>query len=910
MSVFLGREEELRTAHEMIRDVLAGHDRALLVVGEPGSGKSRLLAEALAGCELEILHLRGHQMEQRVPLAAARAMLLRLAGQPGSGKMLEELLLGGQTTVDPMRLFEAAHRCLTQLGPTLVVLDDLQWADSSSLALVHYLLRAGSGDETTRGLLVAARPGADVVELEEGLRRLLEVERLELGPLDRMAGVTLAQCLDTNLTEDEAVLVWERSGGSPFWLEALATGEEREVERLVGARLESSGPDASLVGALLSVASKPLPVDSIPDLLSWSPERVEEVLRRLAEQGLVQLEPEGVSIYHDLLREIVVAGLPRRRAHELHRALAKWLEESPDDLFAISTALAHRRAAGDLGIEPARRLLESRQRRLVPDEVIALLRQVADESKEEGNDLRWGIAELLTERGNEAEALKEWSALSELAGDAARRARAGIRAAEAALRLGRHQECRGLLASARLVGEDDPVLAVELDSFEARVLRWVEHRLEEADRYTRRALDGVPAIAGIDGADEAQFIALESEYQRALVAGDLTAMQSAAEQRAELAGSEEAFLMASYDAATCLGPLGRHEEAETRLNRIWEQALGRALPRVAVVVGPWLADAMLTVGQLDRAGEVAAEALALAERLGWMTAANVARRSISVVDLMKGDVARALRDLEADLQATSPHYRIGHHQTLAWWWARLVGPDEADRVGRHVAMARAAVQEVGCRRCRLELLLHGGEALARVGRRVEAEDLLADADAMSGWAGATFEFWRRRAEATLAAGSSEAVELWREAMREGAELGMHLEALWARLDLARELETSDREGAVEELTAVSARAAELGVVVAAREAEQRLRILGVRTWQRGARREGDLPVDRLTDREREVVALLAEGASNPEIAATLFLSRKTVERHVSNILVKLGARNRAEAAALVAATGGIEGAHR
>jgi DNA-binding NarL/FixJ family response regulator len=76
-------------------------------------------------------------------------------------------------------------------------------------------------------------------------------------------------------------------------------------------------------------------------------------------------------------------------------------------------------------------------------------------------------------------------------------------------------------------------------------------------------------------------------------------------------------------------------------------------------------------------------------------------------------------------------------------------------------------------------------------------------------------------------------------------------------------------------------------------AEQRLRSLGVRTWQRGTSARG------LTDREREIVRLIADGASNPEIAQQLFLSRKTVERHVSNLLKKVGVRNRAELAARV-----------
>jgi len=77
-----------------------------------------------------------------------------------------------------------------------------------------------------------------------------------------------------------------------------------------------------------------------------------------------------------------------------------------------------------------------------------------------------------------------------------------------------------------------------------------------------------------------------------------------------------------------------------------------------------------------------------------------------------------------------------------------------------------------------------------------------------------------------------------------------------------------------------------------------LRGLGVKAARTGPRNLG-----RLTKREHEVLVLLGEGLSNPEIAERLFLSRKTVEHHVARILAKLGVRGRAEAAVLATRSG-------
>ena len=103
------------------------------------------------------------------------------------------------------------------------------------------------------------------------------------------------------------------------------------------------------------------------------------------------------------------------------------------------------------------------------------------------------------------------------------------------------------------------------------------------------------------------------------------------------------------------------------------------------------------------------------------------------------------------------------------------------------------------------------------------------------------------------------------------------------------------------------RAAERADVVGARTlrrlAEQGLRALGERPWKRGPASPDD-GLAGLSAREREVAELVALGATNVDIAARLFLSRKTVEHHVSNALAKLGLHSRAELAAAVGRHGG------
>jgi DNA-binding CsgD family transcriptional regulator len=137
-------------------------------------------------------------------------------------------------------------------------------------------------------------------------------------------------------------------------------------------------------------------------------------------------------------------------------------------------------------------------------------------------------------------------------------------------------------------------------------------------------------------------------------------------------------------------------------------------------------------------------------------------------------------------------------------------------------------------------------------------------------------------------------------------LGRRLDVIWLRLDRARVLTASRPVEAVEALRAAAALASEIGAKTQLRLADQLLRDAGVRTWRRGRNARRTDSEDRpggLSPRELEVAELVAAGATNPEIAERLFLSRKTVERHVSNALAKVGARNRIELAAILRDSG-------
>jgi DNA-binding CsgD family transcriptional regulator len=925
MSAFVGRVDELAALSEIAGAAVRGHAAAAVILGDPGSGKSRLLAEAAARAQLpNRFRVVGYEPEREVPLASASDLLRALAEVTPQGRRLQALVFDAgreeASPLEPIRILEAAHRALRAVGPALVLVDDLQWVDELSLALCHYMVRAAEVSGQPFALIAVARPSPNATSFVGSLAQALPAERLrqlELGPLEGDEALELVKTLAPGLGDDAAGELAAKSGGSPFWLEALArsAGVEVNVGLLVTARLRGASADAGALLALLATAARPLTLADAADLSGWMVEQAEQAARELLVRGIAVEAGGALLLAHDLIRAAAVREIPDDRRREIHRRLGDWLAQiAGSDLRRLREAVGHRHAAGVPSLDLARRLVRSPQRTLLGPEGLGLLASIADDADPldaEVLALHEEVASLATELAEHEAAVERWSLVAERAEQPSRRALALLAASRAAYGLARAAEAREFLERSRQIEAGDEILRLEQDTHDSTILLWLEQRTTEGRELARQAVAAAARLASRSGGVAAldtrmrrtYIEALRLDYEAAVMEGDLVAMLRAAEAREAAArGFDlESHLTAGLALSLALRQDGRVREAIARVRRVWAEAQKRVLPRLVVDAGFLLARSLALKGELIEAELVVRKATEVAARVGDVPRARhrIARQACAIA-LERGRPYDALRRLETT-DEPNQHQRIVLHGDLALWYGRLDGPAAAARVLEQVSKGQACAEAVGCRRCAAELLLLSAEALARIGRQEEARRVLSRwaalgvrevlDDILHLHAGALAEVTTKRAAALEAA----------LAVAESRAFG--LPALWIRLDLGREFAAAGDDRAVAELERAALIASEQGAGTVLELAKQALRALGVRTWRRSA------AAKRLTAREQEIVRLIAAGASNPEIAQQLFLSRKTVERHVSNVLRKVGARNRAELAARVRALE-HEGAHR
>lgn len=924
---FVGRRRELDALKELISRARGRRAAgAALIIGAPGSGKSRLLAEALDGPHrATVLRISGFEPSQPVPLASSGEFLRRLTRAPEHGRRLEELVFGGpgKATRDPLPVFEAAHRALRASGPIVLAMDDLQWVDDRSQALVGYLLRAAVATHAEFVVLAAARPAI----ASTAFRALLEADlpadhrvMIELGSLERADGVALARSIDRRLDDDAAVALWQRAQGSPFWLEALAAREAGEDgSALIEDRLQGLSGDAGALAALLAVAARPFIAADLAGVQGWEPERTRLAARELVTRGLA-LEAAGtIRLTHDLIREALDRTLPSASRTRLHASLSGWMERAAgDDIHLLDEALRHRSAAGLPAAALARRVVQSPFRRLLGVDLLRLVATISDSLEPGAADqlaLDASLGELAASLGEQDLALGSWLRLARRSADPAVRRDAQIGAARAAYLLRRADEARTLLAAARTSAALTDEAAIRIDALQADVELWLDHRTRDGSRTAGRALEVAERMARVAGGAANLTRTQRSAYLAALVAASDAALQEDRSDdvlrlsRAVVAVAreldDEAYLSALVRAGFAIRPLGRVRESEAHFAAAWDLARRLVSPTSMIEAGIGLARALRDMGRLREAHAIATETADLENRLTdaphrWGNARGV----LHLIELSLGNPVAALEAARREaLAEQDPHFRLAIHQAIAAWLARVSGSAASAEVQARLVTARSDSELAGCPRCDGELLINSAELEARIGHVSEARRMLVAWDRRAAPRYLMSDLWRERAAAAIAAaeGDPRAVEMLGALAAKFERVELLEDLLWTRLDLGRALEAIDRTRSVDAYGEAARLADRIGAVSQGRLAAQALRRLGVRAWRRGPSSPG-IGLMRLSAREQTVARLAADGASNREIAAALFVSPKTVERHLTNILAKVGVRNRTELAGLVRTT--------
>jgi DNA-binding CsgD family transcriptional regulator/tetratricopeptide (TPR) repeat protein len=930
--VFVGREAELDTLEVALDDARSGRGAAFLIAGEAGIGKTRLASEiARRARERGFEALVGRSID----FAGAE-----LPYQPfvEALRPLEDLRhVFGRKAKSQLSVFEETLALLSQraaVTPVLVVLEDLHWADTSSLDLVVYLTH----NVDNHAVLLLGTYRADEPAWGEGVRRLADGVRrsgsgsvLELAPLqDEELEVLVAAHSESPLPAELTRTIVSRSEGNPFFAEELlALGRSGEVPRalrdLLLRRVERLDPPAQNLIRIAAAAGRDVAYSLLAAVAALPERDVRESLRRGVEHGvLVADQMTGTFRFrHALLAEAIYATILPGEREELHAALAEELARNgaaAAELAPHWAAARHSAEALLASVEAARQseaVFGLAEALAHVERALALWHDVPDASARTDVDLAglcsWA-AELASKTGLAPRAV-------ELQRSAIERVEKTdpLRTATLYHSLGRYLHESGrtddALSAFERVVELVPAEPPSAERAKALtglatglMLAW---RFDESLAVCRRALELARAV-GARAAELPALLDLGRNLAYLGRADEGLAQLWQALELAEESGDALALLQAYVSLTDVLTMVGRPEESARLGERGLEVLRPYGIDRTVLVANT--IEALIAIGEWDKADSVSAAALrAITANFPYMLLMLRAE-----MELGRGDFEAARSHLDAALATLREDRGQGIFDVflaeLALWERRWMDADRAVRQGLDRARSRQADQlrvwfcAKGLR-AQAELA-----ALARARRDSDAirswlararelialaRDAAAEAEAVTPNAGG----WLALAEAEYErARGATRPESWAETAAAWDRLERPPLAAYSRWREAEALVAAgaSRTEASTPLREAHAVAARIGAKPLLRELE----LLAQRGRLDLAPPDEALPEGQglealgLTRREAEVLTLVARGYTNREIATQLVVSEKTASAHVSHILRKLGAPNRREAAAI------------
>ncbi|WP_430647504.1 AAA family ATPase [Agromyces sp. GXS1127] len=941
-----GREREFAALSHELAAVGDGQARTVLLSGEPGIGKTALMEAAVrrAGPSATVLFARNLPLTTRVPNLAVRTLLKQTGDLERADADHRPLSLALDASIDR----------LLAVGPVIIAMDDLHWADSSTLDALMFL--AGGPEDRRLGIVATMRanPGAPVERWRADLLRLPTARALAVGPLDRPGMRELvADALGAPPHESLVSDVLARTRGNPYHARLLLEGVDASAAAAPPAVVADLGsallrawsqlPQATQeLCTMLALHGKPVRIRTLAAVdPSWAD--AERDLRPALATQVLETDDEGRTwFHHPLTAEILVASVPAHERRERHAELAR----------STATVLAHGEPAPELLVDLADHLAAAGD----TDGCVDASLRAADALERSGD--RMTRLRMLRRSVRFTAGVHDPPPGSSAGGTTHAESRRALLEAWAATATAVGADEEEDRAVRELLEEVDP----EVEPLTAARLILQRQRLQF--RIGGELSDPGPAREALRLAagapDGPEYAAALAELAHAeILVGDPACAAHAAEalERATALGDTEAL---SNALAVC-GQLAALTRDLDRARDLAGRALEVALPNghywPAMLAAFWEAysqpDYRSALQSLRHARELLADAgapylvtatIALTEArtsttIGDVAGAYATLRYVRLEDPPKhiamglANVSAILAahqgrtdDAEAYLQRAAeqfpevPAYAVStqaHSRALA----RFAAGDPAGALDVLDAVIATAPGDNSCEWL-VPLAARALADLAQAARdRHESEaDVLRRLDEL---AAAHPQVLRRTlgisfpadlvaldaiyaAERARARDAPEAGDLWAVAAEACATAQLAwMEAYAHRRGAEHDLTSDDgrRDRAIESLRRAATLARRLEADALTDELESLAQWSRVRLYDDDPE-ERDAVVDRvgdapLTRRERELLPYIVDGRTYAEIAALLTISEKTVSSHISNLLRKTGAANRVDLARMV-----------